>query len=453
VASTALVVVFLAVALGGYYFWSVDREQQRLDEQILAETGELLGVHNQLGAEQLARAIRERLALEQANDSSGANHFYLFLESDTRVSVGNVADWPEGIQAGDAPQTLTLNSKDLTGEATILEHKARVRVEFLQQGGRLLVGQNLQSSADRQEDLRYWLILVGMGVLLLAVTTGLLMSRSLLKRVEQMNATILRILEGNRHERMPYRTPGDEFDELSHHFDVMLDENERLVTGMRSVTSDIAHDLRTPLARVQQRIDVALAGDGDSSELRQTLKEIHSDTARVLATFHELLQIAQIESGNLQERMVAVDLASVVANAVDLYQPLVEESGLQLELAVDPCLVLGNEHLLAQVCTNLLDNAVKYVPAPGKITVRLYCEDQTVHLVVADTGPGIPQEEREHVLERFVRLEESRSRPGTGLGLSFVKAVAELHDAQLELADAAPGLIVELTFAQVPQQA
>ncbi len=449
VASTALVMVFLALALGGYYYWQVEQEEQQLDNQLVAEAEELLGLHAQSGSQELASAIRERLAKAAAEGQATQDHFYLYIESDTRVIAGNVAGWPAEAEVdGDgSAQTLTLDAKEnADGTTTLLRHKARVRVEVLENGGKLLVGHDLEDSSNRRAHLRFGLMVGGLAVLLIAITTGLLMSRSLLSRLGQMNHTILRILAGNRHERMPYREHGDEFDELAHHFDKMLNENERLVSGMRAVTDDIAHDLRTPLSRVLNRIDLALRGDASQEKLRQTLEEIREETSAILGTFQELLLIAQIESGAVRQRMQEVDMEEVVSQAVDLYQPVAEEVGHSLVVATQSARVFGNPHLLAQVCTNLLDNAIKYTPPPGKIVVTLQAAEEGVFLSIADSGPGIPAQECQHVLERFVRLDQTRSMPGTGLGLSFVRAVAELHEAQLCLEDAEPGLRVVLRF-------
>jgi signal transduction histidine kinase len=283
--------------------------------------------------------------------------------------------------------------------------------------------------------------------LLLAIAGGLAVSRNLLGRVEGMNETIRRILAGRRGERVVLAGSGDEFDSLAAQFNRLLDENDRLVAKMRSVTNDIAHDLRTPLARMRGHIESALASNGDVETSQRALGSLLVETNAVLDTFNALLQIAQIESRAIREQMEPVDLEPVVQGAVDLYQPVADESGIELVPdAGSGLLVNGNRHLIAQALSNLLDNAVKYAPGPGRVEIRTRRRDGRIELSVGDRGPGIPEAERAHVLERGVRLDASRHLRGTGLGLSFVAAVADLHDAKLSLEDHGPGLLVTLAF-------
>jgi len=445
-----MVLVFLSLALGGYYFWKVQKTQNLLDEEIVAEASELLNLHSTNDESQLANAIQERLDQEVAGDES-SKHFYLYIESDTRVIAGNFSRWPQDVEldASGDPQTVELDAESGESLATVFQHRARVRVELLGNGGKLLVGQNLESQIAGRRELRFALFGAGLFILLLAISTGLLMSQSLLRRVGEMNHTILRILSGNPEERMPYRKKGDEFDELAHHFDKMLDEKERLISGMRAISNDIAHDLRTPLSRVLNQVDFALASEPDLGVMKTTLEQVRIDTVSILATFHELLRIAQIESGSVRAQMENVCLNSILDEAVELYLPVAEDSGISLSVHSEPCSVRGNAQLLAQACTNLLDNAIKYASPQGAVSVDLQCEAEEVVLSVTDDGPGIPADERDRVLERFVRLDDSRALPGTGLGLSFVRAVAGLHEAQLSLEDAKPGLRVRLRFQPV----
>jgi signal transduction histidine kinase len=284
------------------------------------------------------------------------------------------------------------------------------------------------------------------GVVLLAIAGGLAIGRYLLGRVEGMNSTILRILAGARQERVPLGPRQDEFDALAGHFNRLLDENEQLVQRVRDVSDDIAHDLRTPLTRIRGHIESALAAPRDEEYVADALHRLLADTDAVLDTFNALLQIAQIESGTIREEMGPVALGPLVRDAVELYQPVAEEAGLRLDLDLgDGVEVLGNRHLLAQAITNLIDNAVKYGAGGDTVTVAAR-SGPPVELVVSDTGSGIPAEERERVVQRFVRLDASRAAPGTGLGLSFVAAVAELHGASLRLEDAGPGLRARLAF-------
>ena len=281
----------------------------------------------------------------------------------------------------------------------------------------------------------------------LAIAGGLAMGRSLLKRVGGMNDTVLRILGGGGEERVPVGEPRDEFDDLAVHFNRLLEENEHLIARMREVTDDVAHDLRTPLSRMRRHIEASLAAPEDEARAREALHRLLDETNGVLDTFNALLSISQIQSGAARQQMDRLDLEAVVRDAVDLYQPVAEEAGLDIETELGEGLsVIAARHLLAQAVLNLIDNAIKYSEGGGNIAVTTRRAADGIELEVADRGPGIAPEDRERVLQRFVRLDASRQRPGTGLGLSFVSAVARLHGASLRLEDNAPGLRVILAF-------
>jgi signal transduction histidine kinase len=219
------------------------------------------------------------------------------------------------------------------------------------------------------------------------------------------------------------------------------------MTGMRGVANDIAHDLRTPINRMRSRLEFTLLGNPDAAESREALAATIKETDEILATFNALLGISLVESGALKAEFKEVDLSGVAQDTVELYAPLAQERGLDLRSAIAPGLRLrGNRHLLSQALANLLDNAVKYTPSGGILRLEAMATEEGSRIIVADSGPGVPAEERARVLERFVRLEDSRGSPGSGLGLSLVAAVAALHDARLDLEDNAPGLKVILSF-------
>jgi signal transduction histidine kinase len=226
----------------------------------------------------------------------------------------------------------------------------------------------------------------------------------------------------------------------------MLDQIERLMTAMREVTDDVAHDLKTPLARLRARLELALIGPGDDSGRREAIRAAIGEADRLLATFNALLGIAEAESGAGRDRAERLDLGEVARAAAELYEPVAEEKGFALSTAAEPGVAIrGDRHLLSQALANLLDNALKYAGG-GEIRVRVRRRGNRAVLEVADRGPGIPEADRDSVLDRFVRLEPSRSTPGNGLGLSLVRAVARRHDGTIELGDNEPGLRVRLEF-------
>jgi signal transduction histidine kinase len=247
--------------------------------------------------------------------------------------------------------------------------------------------------------------------------------------------------------RIPERGSGDEFDHLAASLNAMLDRIQTLMEGLRQVANDIAHDLRTPLTRLRQRLELAQrrgsAGQGVELVIGQTMTDIDS----ILETFGALLRIAQIESGARKAGFVALDMGELLRNVIEIYQSAIEERHQTLEVRLDTALrIVGDRELLTQLFANLLDNAVRHSPDHAKIELSATRDQDRVKVVIADNGPGIPAELREKVLQRFYRIESSRSTPGNGLGLSLAQAIARLHDSDLALGDRAPGLCVTVTL-------
>ncbi len=292
------------------------------------------------------------------------------------------------------------------------------------------------------------------GTLVLALTGGLFVSRRMLSRVDQVSRTARQIMEGDLSRRMEQSGSGDEFDRLADNLNAMLDRIERLMVGMRLSTDSIAHDLRSPLTRLKSRIELALRDPTESHRDREALADALFQTDATLAVFDSLLRIATAEAGMDAVDLKPIDLAALAQDVTDLYQPLAEEKGVELNVSADlPAEIRGQSELMAQAIANLLDNAVKFTPAGGRITVAVNLDSGDIILTIADGGPGIPETDRQRVLERFARLESSRTGPGTGLGLSLVAAVVKLHGGALRLEDNDPGLKVEIGCAAFTRSA
>jgi signal transduction histidine kinase len=245
---------------------------------------------------------------------------------------------------------------------------------------------------------------------------------------------------------VPLDGTSDEFDQLAANLNRMLDQIERLMTAMREVTDDVAHDLKTPLARLRARLELALIGPLDATAQSEAIRAAIDEADRLLATFNALLGIAEAEAGAGRDEAGPLDLGEIAGAAAEFYEPAAEEKGFALSLAAEPEVrIRGDRHLLSQTLHNLLDNALKYAGG-GDLSIRVFRADGRAVLEVADRGPGIPEADRHSVFDRFVRLEPSRSTPGNGLGLSLVRAVARRHHGTVALADNQPGLKVRLEF-------
>jgi signal transduction histidine kinase len=438
-------VVFAASVLGVLlfvYLTSAGFVERQTEATLDAEITGLAEQYAQRGLSGLIQIVAARSAGDR-----GDAMIYLVTDPDGKPLAGNIAAWPAGVPTHSTWLSFGLE-RTINGRHEV--HPARARLFVIPGGYRLLVGRDISDAAAFRSEVRTTLLWAGSIALGIGLIGGTVMSRNLLRRVEQVNRTSERVMAGNLSDRIPLRGTSDEFDQLAANLNRMLDQIERLMAAMREVTDDVAHDLRTPLSRLRTRLERALvdpsAGTGQGEAIRAAIDEAD----RLLATFNALLRIAELESGARLDQTAPVDLSEVARSAADLYEPVTEEKGFALSVVAEPGVrISGDWHLLSQALANLLDNALKYAGG-GQIELRVYHEDGQAILEVADQGPGIPEADRQSVLDRFVRLEPSRTTPGNGLGLSLVRAIVRRHDGSVMLADNRPGLRVRLQFARLP---
>jgi len=342
-------------------------------------------------------------------------------------------------------------------EQETAQHNALVRVTQLSGGFRLLVGRDLEERARMREVI----VAAARGSLALVVVLGLgggfFVARRVLKRFDAVTDTTQRIMAGDLSGRLPVTGIGDELDRLAINLNAMLERIEALMRGLKEVSDNIAHDLKTPLTRLRNRCEAALRTARTETDYRAAMEGMIEESDGLIRTFDALLMIARAESGQARDNMVEFDAAEIVRGVSELYEPLADEKGLTLRAeAPGPALLKGNRELLSQALANLVDNAIKYArPAPTsdsearpppEIVVGTRREGDRVLLTVADRGPGIPQADRVRVVERFVRLRPDPAEPGSGLGLSLAAAVARLHGGELTLEENAPGLRVAIAL-------
>ncbi|MGE5506683.1 MAG: sensor histidine kinase [Actinomycetota bacterium] len=428
-----------AMALLALVSWTTSMFiEWQVQETVEAEVTGLSEVYRDRGMIGLAEVVGERARQEPERRT-----VYLLMASDGRRVAGNLMSWPA--EVGDLLGWVRFPIDRVgTGPkgAEVMGH-----AYDLANGYRLLVGRSLHDAKRVKSAINRAL---GWGLaltILLGVIGGYFTSRHLLQRVDSMSRTARRIVGGDMSQRMVLSGTDDEFDQLAESFNEMMDEIERLLEGIRTVTDNIAHDLRTPLNRLRSRIDLVLMGDHDAETMRRTLEETVAEADNLLATFNALLTISHAESAARLDRFEPVDPARLAADVTELYEPLAEEKSVRLDCHVDGGhAITGDRHLLFQAFANMVDNAVKYTPEGGAVSVTVAGTAEGIEVVVADSGPGVPAEARERVLHRFVRLDATRTTPGNGLGLALVSAVARLHGARLALEDNRPGLKVRLVF-------
>ncbi|HTQ12898.1 MAG TPA: HAMP domain-containing sensor histidine kinase [Rhizomicrobium sp.] len=437
------VVIFAAsaAALVAFSYWNTRRAlDAETDQTIEAEIVGLDEQYQRSGIAGLSDVIMSRSV-------RGGFGLYLLTDPLKRPLAGNLDAWPQMRARGG--NLVEFNYVRRVGNGSE-EHRARGRVFVLADGFQLLVARDVDERYKTQHLFTTTLPWTVAMMLALGLTGGWLLSRNLLRRLDSINRTSREIMGGDLTQRLPLTRAGDEIDDLSENLNRMLDRTERLMKGMRTVTDSIAHDLRTPLNRLRNRLESMVGHRGGNADSRGEIEAAVGETDTLISTFNALLLIAEAEAGVVREAMGPVDLPQVVDGIAELYEPVAEEKGVALEVAPSgSARIEGNRSLISQALANLIDNAIKYTPAGGKVRVAVSDTAAGVALSVSDNGPGIPPSDRARVLERFVRLEASRNSPGTGLGLSLVSAVARMHDARLELADNAPGLKATLVFPRM----
>ena len=411
---------------------------RQMEAVIEAEVQGLAERYRVAGTRGLRALVDERLARNPASSS-----IYLLADPRFRVLAGNLSSWPDAARSTDPWIEFELYTAGDVDRREV--HRARARHFQLPHGFHLLVGRNMRDFEHMRSAI-FRTTAWGVGIAaVLAFVIAWRLRRSVVARIESINRTSRRIMEGELSERIRSHGSGDEFDELITNLNAMLERIESLMEDVRRVSDNVAHDLRTPLGRLRTRLERLrdAEGDGVSAELAEAALE---EADQMLATFNALLRIARIETRQRRHAFERVNLATVGNDVADLYAPVAESRGITFRHSGIEAPVDGDADLIFQSLANLLDNAMKYTPEGGAVTLHVTSDDDAVTVVVADSGPGVPPEEREAVLRRFYRLEPARSTPGSGLGLSLVAAVAELHEATLELEDNAPGLLVRLRF-------
>ena len=454
-----LVYLFLfalfAASLLGYFAWNTRRMiTEQIATTVNAETGELSDIFGRRGLRGLVFNIENRALRPGAN-------LYLVTTPAGQAIAGNVGSLAPGVMAASGWSETAYRRLD---EQDTPDHHALVRVSELGGGFRLLIGRDLE---ERRRlfgivaKAAQWSVLI---VVVLGLGGGVFVARRVLRRIDAMTGTTQRIMAGDLSGRLPVGRSGDELDRLAENLNAMLERIEALMMGLKEVSDNIAHDLKTPLTRLRNRAEEALATSGSEAEYRCALERTIEESDGLIRTFNALLMIARAESGQARDNMDDFDAADVANGIHELYEPLAEDGGMTLRVKTVSTPLHGNRELISQALANLVENAIKYgKPAPSavplsagavaggkeaqkEILIEARRDGDQVLLSVTDHGPGIPEADRKHAVERFVRLDASRTQPGSGLGLSLASAVATLHGGELRLGDAYPGLTATLAI-------
>ncbi|WP_419904715.1 ATP-binding protein [Kiloniella sp.] len=412
--------------------------EREIDNRLQTKVRDLSDAY-ELGGITLIQDLIER-RIHQENPET---EIYLLTDASYNKLSGNILTWPEDVPK--IPSWAEVED----------EHDNPVEYRFLSVGlgdqYHLLLGLD----TFKEEELEDQLFLIFLAALLVSLTggaiVGFILHKSLKERLELINDTCSEIMLGRFSKRIPVSKTSDEIDTLAHTLNGMLDRIETLMDGIRHVTDNIAHDLRTPLTRLHGRLE-RLVPLTENEDNRKLVESAITEVDQLLVTFAALLSITRLETGELETNFNPISLSTLIEDAIDIYEPIAEDKGqkivLEDNLKVHSSLgtILGDRDLITQCFSNVIDNALKYGPADSTITIRLFPSDKGAKVVIHDQGSGIPKDEQSKVLERFYRVESSRNLPGNGLGLSLAAAVIRIHNGQLKLENH-NGFQVELTLA------
>ena len=445
-AAFRLALIYVAVSIGVlvlfaapfWYAWRQNVEQVRT-ELLRDDVRGLVDIFEDQGSAVLTAVINSRMASQHV-----ATGVILFADPNLRPLAGNLATWPKEAPNAPGVQKVTISEGGRSIHALLMR-------AALPGGYNLLVGRDDARFRPLEALFLYGLVGAAGILIIAALVGGLLIRRTLLSEVNHIREATRAIVDGDLTRRLPIRGESDELDLLVQTVNGMLDQIEQLFHGVRDVSNAIAHDLRTPLAELRSRLE-ELSTTRPGAEI--TFAEIDgavADVDRVIGIFNALLRLSEIDTGSRRSGFVPVDVAEIARQAAEFYQPVAELSGVRLAVdARSEARVAGDPLLLAQAVSNLVENALKYGAAGGEVAITVENEEGHVRVTVADHGPGIGEEERARVVERFYRGDASRGTPGAGLGLSLVASVAKLHGGRLNLGDNHPGLRAVLSIEAIP---
>lgn len=429
----------VAALLSYVYSSTASFVRQRADQTIAIELASLREAYDGAGRSGLIAIIAQR-----GGDQRFANSAYLLTDASYAPLAGNLGAWPQALHGSSGWGDF--DGREWKPKAA---HRPLLRASFamLPDGSHLLAGEDIGAIDEFAGQIRNALALSVVLILVIAAVASVSVSRRTVGRIEAINATSRAIMQSGLGKRIPLRGTRDEWDQLAGNLNSMLERIEGLMAEVKQVTDNVAHDLRTPLARMRGRLEKADTKPSDAGHEKSLIGDLLADLDGVLRMFASLMRISQIETIDRTAAFRTVDLAEIAGEVVELFDAAAEDKGGHLDIVAERRVcITGDKDLLFDAVANLLDNAIKHGREAGHVSVEVAESDGCAVLSISDDGSGIPAREHQHVFKRFYRLERNRGTPGNGLGLSLVAAVARLHGARIEMLDNAPGLIFRLWF-------
>ena len=441
-----IILLVLSISLVAFYlYWSTSKDfQTKVDNEIIQESIRLSQVHKRFKEVGLIREIQYLSRTPNPN-------LYILRDSNNKFIAGNFSDtdslW-NLTRLAKGGVLFSFEKKNVDGDI-IRKYYFRGKEFIVRNKYNLIVARDVSYENYLKDRFFNTILSTSLLIIFLGLLGGYVLSRNFLNRISAINKTSLEIMDGDLSMSLPTSSNNDELNQLSLNLNNMLDRLNRLMVGMKDVSDNIAHDLRTPLNKIRTNLEVTLMSNPSTESYRETIKEVIDDVDKVINTFNSLLAISRVDSGSVSLKKEKINIKNLIEDIIDLWEPLAEEKGVTLNNECHTDMYLeGNKNLLSQAISNLIDNSIKY--GNDKNTVNIGSQDNKDNIViwVSDKGPGIQDSDKEKVLDRFTRLDTSRNTSGTGLGLSLVASMIKFHKGDLELLDAKPkGLIVKL---QIP---
>lgn len=436
----------LSAATLGFIYWSTrDQIESQVDARLRLETDYLINLYKSGALPELLEAIQRRNQI----DTYGRFYYLANNEEEEETSAEAEEALPIRLKSVRSHTTLNLGDvADLAPGSPRAFNPVRVAETKLSNGLKLTIGHEISDEKALLDHTFTLVVGATLLTLLFSLLGGFWIGTSVLRRIDSVNRTASEIMSGDLSQRLSVTERDDEFDEISTKLNQMLNRIEDLMNSMQQVTNNVAHDLRSPLTRLRNRLEVTLLEERDPENYRAVMEEAIGDADSLIHTFNAMLSIARLEAGIDAAQWSETPIGDLAGELAELYEAVAEEQDnltFVSEIKCNPSFHC-NRHLIAQAVTNLLDNSIKYSPRPSIVKLTIEGNDSAFSITVSDNGPGIPEHERERVFERFVRLENERNSPGNGLGLSLVQAVVRLHSARLTMNDNNPGLSVSIHF-------
>jgi len=437
----------LSAATLGFIYWSTRSQiESQVDARLRLETDYLINLYKSGALPELLEAIQRRNQI----DTYGRFYYLANNESASTSEVDNDEDMPIRLRSMRSHTTKNMGDvADLPPGSARAFNPVRVAETQLANGLKLTIGHEISDEKALLDHTFSLVVGATLLTLFFSLIGGVWIGMRMLRRIDSVNRTASEIMSGDLSQRLSVTARNDEFDEIATKLNEMLNRIEDLMKSMQQVTNNVAHDLRSPLTRLRNRLEVTLLEERDPESYREEMEGAIGDADSLIHTFNAMLSIARLEAGIDGAQWSEAPIGDLIEELSELYEAVAEESGLQFSAHINNNpIYYCNRHLIGQAVTNLLDNAMNYTPLPGKVSIEITGNDDEFEIIVRDSGPGIPADERERVFERFVRLENERNSPGNGLGLSLVQAVVRIHRAKLKLDDNNPGLVVRLCFTK-----